>query len=260
MDRLEQNIRGATGRYRRSLFNLLDEAIRDIMTDADGFVIASSFNTEILDRLYLEAHQILKDAGAPGLADDIKGIYEKRIEQGNALYKDIGIESATITEIAALPEVSEKIAQTAERLGRGSAAAEATLQKGIIKARTTIVNQRTKLTELRETIRKHGQVLPRYTGTIANTELAGLDAITRVAQARQAGSTHLRYSGVLDNLTRPFCRQHLGYYLPLAEWEAMHNYTGPQPVSVYRGGYNCRHRLLIWNPEWPNPENEDLSF
>ncbi len=65
---------------------------------------------------------------------------------------------------------------------------------------------------------------------------------TRIGEA--SGIKKFRYSGKsIDGLTRPFCARHYGQVKTKAEWDGLDN-GQLNPVSVYMGGYNCRHSLV----------------
>jgi hypothetical protein len=93
-------------------------------------------------------------------------------------------------------------------------------------------------------------VAPQYAGTIANTELAAIDREIRLVQTQAAGLSLMRYTGPVDRITREFCLENLGRIESLNYWEMLQNPTGPNPASVYCGGFNCRHRLLPWDMAW----------
>ena len=65
---------------------------------------------------------------------------------------------------------------------------------------------------------------------------AGLYAFTYELEKHQ-------YVGPLDGKTRPFCRSHIGEIKSLSEWDQLDN-GQISPVSVYLGGYSCRHVLV----------------
>lgn len=52
-----------------------------------------------------------------------------------------------------------------------------------------------------------------------------------------------QYVGPLDGKTRDFCKKHLGEIKTLAEWDTLGN-GQIEPVSIYLGGFNCRHKLV----------------
>ena len=62
--------------------------------------------------------------------------------------------------------------------------------------------------------------------------------------AEDAGIDKYKYVGPLDGRTRDFCRKHIGQVKTKEQWDAVPPAAGqPGPVSVYRGGWSCRHQL-----------------
>lgn len=79
--------------------------------------------------------------------------------------------------------------------------------------------------------------------TLVDTGLAGFDRAVMVQQASEAGVDWFLYDGPLDEITRPFCNARVGKKFTIAMLDAIENDTGPNPPSLYCGGWNCRHRL-----------------
>jgi hypothetical protein len=63
------------------------------------------------------------------------------------------------------------------------------------------------------------------------------------------------YLGPDDDVTRPFCREHLNKIYPRAEIEAMDNHQLPNPLLT-GGGFNCRHQFLPVGLEAVEEERE----
>jgi hypothetical protein len=61
----------------------------------------------------------------------------------------------------------------------------------------------------------------------------------------EKGEVYYYYSGVLDEKTRPFCRQMLSYDKVLSEVDIdiLSNYLN-YDVRKYKGSYNCRHSFV----------------
>lgn len=78
--------------------------------------------------------------------------------------------------------------------------------------------------------------------TTVDTGVAGLDRSVSLIQASDAGFTWYLYDGPLDSLTRPFCAAHAGKRHTQEQVAMLQNETGPQPASMYGGGWRCRHR------------------
>lgn len=76
--------------------------------------------------------------------------------------------------------------------------------------------------------------------TIIDAEVAGVRADVGIVYG---------YGGPIDSITRPFCRRHAtvesGEVYTLQALNRLDNGAGqPKPVSVYLGGYRCRHFLV----------------
>src|SRR5574343_79348 len=80
--------------------------------------------------------------------------------------------------------------------------------------------------------------------SLVDTSLMGADRIASVEGAAGAGFEFFLYDGPVDQLTRAWCRQRVGRVFTREEMDDTPNDTGPNPPSVYGGGYNCRHRWV----------------
>lgn len=82
--------------------------------------------------------------------------------------------------------------------------------------------------------------------TELRTAVSGFNQAVTNAKAKELGIGLWVYLGPEDDLTRDFCQDLLdrGPVFTEAEIEAMPDQQG-LPVSVYGGGYNCRHQ---WRP------------
>jgi len=71
-----------------------------------------------------------------------------------------------------------------------------------------------------------------------------VDVASQVNEADSADGEQIvyRYVGPNDDLTRPFCDEHLGRYLSQEYVDKTTNDDG-KPMSSTGGGYNCRHSL-----------------
>lgn len=65
------------------------------------------------------------------------------------------------------------------------------------------------------------------------------------ALEEQGAEFGFTYLGPEDGKNRPFCERHVGRWYTAAEIAAMQPDPGqPSPVSVFAGGYNCRHEWV----------------
>jgi len=79
--------------------------------------------------------------------------------------------------------------------------------------------------------------------TWVHTAISEIHRTSTVLLGEQANIQYWEYWGPDDQLTRPFCQEHLGQIKTMEEWKAMDNgQTGS--VATDGAGYNCRHRLV----------------
>lgn len=83
----------------------------------------------------------------------------------------------------------------------------------------------------------------RYAETLVDTAISGFNRVAGQTIARDGGIEFFQYAGPMDSITRPFCEEHFGEIRKWDEWDAMENDFG-QKVTIYCGGYNCRHELI----------------
>lgn len=80
----------------------------------------------------------------------------------------------------------------------------------------------------------------------ADTRLMAFDRLLIQEQAKAAGFDLYLYDGPRpDGIIRPFCAEHVGKVYTLAELDRLDNGANqPKPVSLYLGGFGCRHYQL----------------
>lgn len=84
--------------------------------------------------------------------------------------------------------------------------------------------------------------------TELNTAMAGFNRAVTFQKAQTYKVSNFVYLGPLDQVTRKFCRAHVDRIYTQDQIDKMDetNANGQGlPVSLYGGGYNCRHR---WQP------------
>jgi hypothetical protein len=79
---------------------------------------------------------------------------------------------------------------------------------------------------------------------LADTALMGLDRAATTAGAEEAGVEWFALDHPIDQLTRPWCREHAGFRFTVAQLDGLRNTTGPNPARTYCGGYGCRGSWL----------------
>jgi len=99
-------------------------------------------------------------------------------------------------------------------------------------------------------IKRLSLIEEQHISTISNTIQLGLARQDAMRVAISQGNKYFRYMGPKENI-RPFCREHLGGVYSIDEIRAMSNGQG-LPVEYYCGGYNCRHRWVVFMGEVKN--------
>lgn len=94
---------------------------------------------------------------------------------------------------------------------------------------------------------------------VVDTALFAIDRGATLTGAEDAGVDVFLYEGPVDSLTRDWCARRVGKLFRRDELDREENETGPQPPSVFGGGYNCRHRwtavpLPDVDAEWYYPQ------
>ena len=248
--RAERAIHANAMAMKEATLQTLNNFLRRIQRDDQGFIVNSPTTQAAFDDFeYFVNTKLAQDLPESFIRQTIT-IYESRLTAMELFLKDIGysLDQIKNTDLLNYSSLQAKITATAERLAAGSAAQAAAVAKAIVGVREGITG--VTIGKLAQELISKAGVAPKYAFTIANTELMSLDRAARFQQADQLNFNYMKYVGPDDELTRPFCEDHLNKILPLKEWELMTNEVGPNPVSEYCGGYNCRHRLIMWSLDW----------
>jgi len=80
--------------------------------------------------------------------------------------------------------------------------------------------------------------------TEARTRITSFGRELTAVAAESVGIDHYLYTGPIDGITRPFCRQLVGRVFTKTQVQDLRNYQ-IEPPLVRGGGYNCRH---TWAP------------
>lgn len=250
----ERAIKKDSESYKRSVTRSLESALSGLMLNDDGTVRATDANRQLLSGVSARLESIYEDAGLASMVDELFTVFEERLDTMNDLMKRLDMEEGVIRDFASLPEIDRHIRSVGDRVSDAVPEVSRAVQTKIVEFRNDLTAANgVKFETLTKTLTSRAGVLPEYSRTIANTELGAIDSIGRDMQADRAGIDKLRYSGILDGLTRDFCNSWLGKVKTRQFWRELQNDTNPQPALIYRGGYNCRHRLMPWRDEWENP-------
>lgn len=87
--------------------------------------------------------------------------------------------------------------------------------------------------------------------TVVNSAIMGVQRAALLEVGEESGEPLVyAYLGADDSKTRPFCAAHKDRAYTKAALDRLDNGAGqPKPVSVFLGGYNCRHTLAPMTPE-----------
>lgn len=171
------------------------------------------------------------------------GVVSRGYERASAAVAQASIESIDVPEAFTAQSVASLRAQVSGTLddiatiGREASEALRTLVVDVVRSQ---VPPEGALAELAAAI----DGTAARVATLLDTGLAGFDRAVTAQVADEAGVEWYLYDGPTDDLTREFCAERVGKRFTLAMLDATDNDTGPNPPSIYCGGWNCRHYLV----------------
>lgn len=100
--------------------------------------------------------------------------------------------------------------------------------------------------------------IAKHAYTLMNTSYMNFNRRVNNIAAENTGWAEVIYMGPIDEVTRPFCREHVNKVITLDEAKALINDQGGNAYTE-GGGYNCRHRWIAVEPSYKDsPEYADL--
>ena len=248
----DKQLRNSARAYRRSVIRSVNNAMENLVTDDQGRIHTGMQNQNVLDEI--------EKVGVDAVTDDMREvveeanqIFQKRMKTLDRMAKNLGIEEAMLGDnLEEIPFFKNKVESVSDRLSEGSSQIAEEIERSIARVKRTLQggDQVTKQNVV-DTIRTQAGKPANYAYTIANTELMAIDRGARVIQGEKAGIDQYWYTGPgPDQIIRDFCADHLDRVESVGYWNNISNDTGPNPVTEYGGGYNCRHRLVMWRDEW----------
>lgn len=221
-------------RYRRELERSLLRLALDIQKrygkgDALGAGLAARIAADLADE-----YQRAFGEALPGLRE---GIARVLAEVGDVLKREGVDAQLTKASETTLRMQATKALDELTALGKEGAGA---LREYAVEYLRTTAEDRPALDALKEHV---GGYVGRAV-SLVDTTISGIDRKATQAVAEDLGWEWFRYDGPVDDLTRAYCRARVGKVMTLAMLDARPNDTGPQPPSLYCGGWNCRHRLI----------------
>lgn len=248
----EKQIYRNVNQWRNLQLKNIENLVNELIFDENGVLRPVSENVRIMDELADLLENEIYDVQLKNMIDNIFRTINSRIVTLPRLLNNIGFKGDIIENrnILDLDVISAKINNISERITEN---ADGVLEKTMSKlftVRNTITSFEYNRKDIFDFLVQNTKVSPQHAFTVANTELMGIDRLSRKMQGDKLGFNEYKYLGPDDDLTRPFCAEHIGVVRDKSYWENVQNETGPNPVFEYCGGYNCRHRLVMWLTDW----------
>lgn len=254
-----------TDQQRKQLKRISDARLARIDRDLDWFTsalrsLADAWKAEILailadlpspqaaarvayiGELQTELRRQLNALGFERLAEEFANRLDGAREQALDTLMALNVPSARLAPLdeGALAALRQIHWDTLVRAGEDAAAE---VGRGVI---LNAVAGRSRAAIYRSVAETLDAKLVRYAGTYADTALVSYDRTVSWQTWRSAGIERFLYRGPKDIKTRPFCEDRVGKRFSVEEIDKMDNGTRLMPVSIYGGGWNCRH---VWTPE-----------
>lgn len=255
LDKLELQLAGNSEAIRQTYANQVEDVFRDLITDSDGYVKPGLQNSELLRTFRDTIEDSFAGTEFEEHVQQQLGVLEERVNTLDDMVKNAGISEAVVGDWNSFEQINDRINEFTSRMANGKGEIAGEIRNAVDRFRTSLdQGNSVRFRNLVDTITTKAGILPNYSKTIANTEMMALDREARFIQAEKAQIKHFKYIGVNDSLTRPWCLDHLNDIKTKKQWEQLTNNVGPNPPSRYGGGYNCRHRLIMYRPEWDDLE------
>jgi len=253
MDLYELFIKRDTSSYDANLQSLVDELAGALIADEAGRLTIEQDNIALLNRIEDTIQSYLASDETDKLRQQLINTLDERLDTINQFVIDAGLANLVIDQPKRINRIINAIDVVSVKMSEGVDWSQEEIRQLFLQVRGDIdTGTRISLSDFKLKLQMKGRVLPNYAKVVANTQLAAVDRIARKEQAKEGVINTMKYYGVLDGLTRPFCKRMVGQIKSIEEWESTYNDTGPQPAIDYCGGWNCRHRLIPYKPEWDN--------
>jgi hypothetical protein len=226
-DAAAKRIQATMDKLERLVIERVTEA--DVVGKIDAALALSEAQRMLVDSgYYVEVGQLLN-------AD-----YQRVIEEAFAGYqemldKSLQFSAESLSKLDALKQIDFR---EFNRIGQKTAEE---LSRGIVDLQFGAVTRKQMFEQLERQIKTNKG----YITTWADTGLSGYYRQSNILLAEDAGMDRFKYLGALDSLTRPFCRKHLKEVRTVDGWNSLNAEQGQiAPVSIYGGGFRCRHVLV----------------
>lgn len=236
----------------------LSDILRDVerrlpalIARAQSGSAAASMDVARLGALRVQLRRVLREAGYDALVDvSVQAGLDQalaRLAASNATYRRAvafatsGRPRAVAATLRAVVEVGRF-----DLLAHGEALADA-LWRVAIRGALGATPAETLIAQLSEALDgQRARAATVYDTTISMVQRVSVQAVSASVDLPLTPRDEQLYAyiGPVDEIVRPFCREHLGRVYTQAEIEALDNGQLPNPF-ITGGGYNCRH---LWAP------------
>ena len=185
-----------------------------------------------LDRIFIESGYF------DDIGDMINDGYQRAINEAFLSYQEIFNSNFQFSDVS-LARINSLKQLDLSQFNQLTADAVEKISRNIINTQFGAISVNDAIAEIQAImIQNQGWV-----NTWVNTALESVYRESNVLLAQDVGFEKFLYLGPSDQITRPFCRQHIGETKTVAEWNELDN-GQLRPVSTFAGGFNCRHQLV----------------
>lgn len=240
VDNLERRVARTIGDVKATIIEFVRRRLSALQTE-DGVVADTTENAARVEAMLTELSAAINANGYQRVIDAqlaaLQQLQADIIEQSDRLGLSTTVQRRTARLIETLrTNASDEIRRLAnELIGRLS---------GLIGASVGIEEK----DELIDAAFKYVDTTDHYVRTVSTTNLMAFNSLIRVAQAQDGGVQYFLYQGPKDDLTRPWCSHFVDRLVTAKILRDNQDRWGrgrqPKPVLAYRGGWNCRHRLV----------------
>lgn len=253
--------------YRKShqdqVVRIIEEIIVSGLADENGYMKPGALDDDILYSLEMDLLDLYSEEALQDKIDRALTVVEARLITIDDIIRSLEIDEAAILgeEVFEIDYVQDSIEQISRSYLEGALGTDE-YEGSIERIENSMYNYRFNRDKeehvLREDLMNELRVAANFgenhANSIAITEMGGIDRGLKRIQAERGGIDHGLYSGIYDDIIRPFCDRQLGLIKTYEEWDEMANDMPEgqfdKPVSVYGGGYYCRHRIVPYDPAW----------
>ena len=203
--------------------------------------IKTAARVAYISELQTELRRQLNKLGYDNLAEQFVGRFDAASEQAMDTLKAMGVKTVRLAPM-------DESALSSLRLLHMEALVKAGQDAAVEVGRGVILNAiagRSRAQMIRSVAETLDSKLVRYASTYADTALVSYDRTVSWKTWEAGGISKFLYRGPSDVKTRPWCLARVGKEFTTGEIAKMDNGTRLMPVSVYGGGWNCRH---VWTP------------